>query len=345
MSAKEWINERFPIKGKSLTETLLKEEIPIHMKKWLFAMGTTPFILFPLQIITGMLLAFYFIPSTEMAFESVRYITEEVRMGFWIRGIHHWGANLMVISIFLHMMRVFFTHSYRKPRELNWVVGFVLLFLTLTISFTGYSLTYNQVSFWAATVGTNLVKEVPFIGTALLEMMRGGGDVTINTLTRFYTLHVWLLPIIITLIVVFHIVMIRLHGISEPKEFEKGHYEFYPNHLYKIIIVTLFLISFLSLMAVLLPPGLGEPADPANTPLHIKPEWYFFPVFLFLRLVPLSVGLSLTGLAVLLMTFWPFFETLFSKNEKTRNVISRIVGSIAIIILIVFTIIESFSLI
>ncbi|MBL7052695.1 MAG: cytochrome bc complex cytochrome b subunit [Candidatus Marinimicrobia bacterium] len=342
---KSWISERIPVESGKIKEALFGEKIPNHMKNWLLAMGTTPFILFPLQIITGMLLAFYFVPSTEMAFESVRHITEDIRYGFWMRGVHHWGANLMVISLFLHMMRVFFTHSYRKPRELNWIIGFVLLFLTLTISFTGYSLTYNQVSFWAATVGTNLVKEMPLIGGFLLEMLRGGEGVTANTLTRFYTLHVWVLPIVITLIIGVHILMMRMHGISEPEGFKKGHYDFYPGHFYKIIVVSLFLISVLSLFSVVLPPGLGEPANPAITPLHIKPEWYFFPVFLLLRLVPLKLGMAITGLSVILMIFWPFVEPMFSKKIKTRTTIANTIGMIAIVIMIAFTILETFSII
>lgn len=340
-----WTKERIPVDGDKLRDVLFNEKIPLHMKNWILAMGTTPFILLPLQIITGILLAFYFVPSTEMAFESVRHITEDIRYGFWMRGIHHWGANLMVISLFLHMMRVFFTQGYRKPREINWILGFLLLFLTLTISFTGYSLTYNQVSYWAATVGTNLVKEIPFVGEFLLSLLRGGEGITANTLTRFYSLHVMILPIFIVGIIGLHIVLIRSHGVSEPKGFKKGHYNFYPDHFYKIIVVTLFLISLLSLLSVILPPGIGEPADPVNTPLHIKPEWYFFPVFLLLRLIPLQIGLAITGLAIVLMVFWPFVEPLLSKKEETRTAASNIIGSIAILILIAFTVLEAFSII
>lgn len=334
---------RLPLNTQVVTDTLLSEKIPVHMKHWLFAMGTTPFILFPIQIITGLMLAFYFVPSPDLAYESVRFITEEVRMGFWVRGIHHWAANLMVISVFLHMMRVFFTRSYRKPRELNWIFGFILMFLTLTISFTGYSLTFNQLSFWAATVGTNMVAEVPFIGDQLLSWLRGSADVGTNTLTRFYTLHVWVLPIIITIMIALHIVMLRLQGISQPDGFPKKEYDFYPSHMNKIIIVGLFLLSLLSLLSVALPPGIGEPADPVNTPLHIQPEWYFFTIFLFLKWVPLDVGLLVTGLVITAMIFWPFLEPLLSKKEKHRALISYILGSATILILIIFTLIETFT--
>lgn len=348
MSIKKWIKERFPIDYEKFIEIneniFIKEPIPLHMKKWLFAMGTTPFILLPIQIITGILLAFYFVPSPEMAYESVRYITEEVRMGFWVRGFHSWGAHLMIIAIFLHMMRVFFTNAYRKPREINWIVGFILLVLMMTISFTGYSLTYNQLSYWAATVGTNLIEEVPLIGGFLVELLRGGENIGTNTLTRFYTLHVWLLPLIIMLMVVIHIIVLRVHGISEPEGYEKGYYAFYPMHFFKIILVTLFLLSLISLLTIIYPPGIGEPADPLNTPLHIKPEWYFYAIFLFLKFVPLKLGMLITGIAVLGMVFWPFIEPMLSKNEKKRTTISYIVGAITILILIVFTLIQTFTL-
>ncbi|MDZ7764390.1 MAG: cytochrome b N-terminal domain-containing protein [Melioribacteraceae bacterium] len=154
-------------------EVLMKEPIPAHVKHWYYALGATTLILFILQVVTGIMLTFYYIPSPEMAYESVRYITEEVRMGFYIRGLHRWGSNLMVIAIFLHMVRVFFTRAYRKPREMNWILGVVIFLSTLTLCFTGYSLVYNQLSYWAATVRTNMIKEIPLIGVPVLELLRG----------------------------------------------------------------------------------------------------------------------------------------------------------------------------
>ena len=343
MNTHSEIGKRLPINGGAIQDVLLKEQIPVHMKHWILAMGTTPFILFPIQIITGLMLAFYFVPSPDLAYESVRFITEEVNMGFWVRGIHHWAANLMVISIFLHMIRVFFTRSFQRPRELNWIFGFILLGLTLTISFTGYSLTYNQLSYWAATVGTNMVKEIPFIGEHILTWLRGSMDVGTNTLTRFYTLHVWVLPILISIMIALHIIVLRGHGISQPAGFPEETYGFYPSHFYKIIIVSLFLVALLSLLAVVFPPGLGEPADPVNTPLHIKPEWYFFPVFLFLKWVPLKLGLLIIGLAIIGMVFWPFLEPMLAKEEKKRRLISYSLGSITILTLVIFTLIETFT--
>jgi quinol-cytochrome oxidoreductase complex cytochrome b subunit len=346
MSTKEWFIERFPIDYKKFIEInehiFLKEPIPMHMKKWWYCSGAMPLILFMLQVGTGILLSFYFVPSPEMAYESVRHITEEVRLGFWVRGIHRWGSNLMVISLLLHITRVFFTSSYRKPREFNWIVGVLLFLLTLAFSFTGYSLINNQLAYWATTVGTNMFKEVPLIGTLLLDFLRGGDDVTANTLTRFFMIHVMFLPLAMFIIIAVHIIILRIHGVSEPEGFEKGHYAFYPHHFYKVILLTLFVISIISSLTIIYPPGLGVPADPLVTPLHIKPEWYFFPSYRFLKLVPLLTGIVLTTAFILAMIFWPFIEPVFSKDLKIRTRFSYLVGSLTIVFTVTLTVWEMF---
>jgi len=346
MKFKEWFKERFPIDYEKFIEInehiFLKEPIPMHMKKWWYCSGATPLILFALQVGTGILLSFYFVPSPEMAFESVRHITQDIRMGFWIRGIHRWGSNLMIIALLLHITRVFFTNAYRKPRELNWIVGVMLFLLTLGFSFTGYSLLNNQLAYWATTVGTNMFKEVPLIGGLLLDFLRGGPDVTANTLTRFFMIHVMFLPMMMVVVIAVHIIILRVHGMSELEGYEKGQYAFYPHHFQKIVIITLFLISFLSTLTIIFPPGLGVPADPAVTPLHIKPEWYFFPSYRFLKLVPLLAGIGLTTAFVLAMIFWPFIEPLISKNLKIRTKFSYMVGSLTIIFTVALTVWEMF---
>ncbi len=346
MKIKEWLKERFPIDYDKFIEInehiFLKEPIPMHMKKWWYCSGATPLILFALQVGTGILLSFYFVPSPEMAFESVRHISQDIRMGFWIRGIHRWGSNLMVIALLLHITRVFFTNAYRKPRELNWIVGVMLFFLTLGFSFTGYSLLNNQLAYWATTVGTNMFKEVPLIGGLLLDFLRGGQDVTANTLTRFFMIHVMFLPIMMVVVVAVHIIILRVHGMTELEGYKKGHYAFYPHHFQKIIIITLFLISVMSTLTIIFPPGLGTPADPAITPLHIKPEWYFFPSYRFLKLVPLLSGIAFTTAFVLAMMFWPFIEPIISKNLKIRTRFSYMVGSITIVFTVALTVWEMF---
>lgn len=340
----KWLKERFPIDYQKFIEMneniFIKEPIPLHMKKWFYCMGATPLILFGIQVFTGILLVFYYVPSKEMAYESVRHITEDIRMGYWIRGIHRWGSNLMIISLLLHILRVFFTRAYQKPREINWMIGMLLFLLTLAFSFTGYSLVYNQLSYWATTVGTNMIKEIPLIGGWLLVFMRGGEQVTANTLTRFYVLHVGMLPLLLIIFIALHIIILRVHGVSEPEGYPKGYYQFYPHHFYKIIIATLFLLVFISTLTVIYPPGLGEPANPAVTPQHIKPEWYFFPTYRFLKLVPLNIGIYGTAIFLVLMTFWPFIEPLFSKDPKKLRQITYSVGCLTLVVTIGLTIWE-----
>ncbi len=345
MSVKSWLKERFPIDYQKFVEIneniFIKEPIPKHMKKWLWCMGATPLILFALQVLTGIFLTFYFVPSPDMAFESVRHITEDVRMGYWVRGIHRWGSNLMIIALLLHIVRVFFTRAYQKPREINWIVGVVLFLLTLTFAFTGYSLTYNQLSYWATTVGTNMIKEVPLIGHTMLVFLRGGEEVTANTLTRFFTIHVGLLPPLMLLFVAIHIIILRVHGVSEPEGYPKGYYPFYPHHFYKIIIATLFLLALLSTLTVIYPPGTGIPADPTQTPVHIEPEWYFFPTYRFLKMVPLKVGIYATAAFLLAMIFWPFIDPLLSKKKERRRRIAYGIGGLTLIVTIGLTLLET----
>ncbi len=342
---RKWLLQRFPIDYQKFIEInekiFIKEPIPYHMKSWFFAMGATPLILFAFQVITGILLTFYYVPSPELAYESIRHVTEDVRFGFLIRGIHRWGSNLMIVSLFLHIVRVVFTRAYRAPRELNWIIGVLLLLTTLTFAFTGYSLLYNQLSYWATTVGTNLFKSLPLVGSTILNFLRGGENVNPNTLTRFFMVHVGLLPPIMTLLVFLHILVLRLHGVAEIEGREgEGYYSFYPSHFYKIIIATLFLITTMSALSIIFPPGLGEPATPDETPLHIKPEWYFYPVYRWLKLVPLNVGIYTIIAGLIVLTFWPFIDELLRKKIP-RIKMNYVFGTLFVTITIVLTVWEA----
>lgn len=341
----EWFRQRIPLNkektNKVLEEVVLKEPIPKHMKNWYYALGATPLLLFVFQVITGIFLTFYYVPSPEGAFESVRHITQDVEMGFWIRGLHRWASNFMVIAIFLHVVRVFFTRGYRKPRELNWVIGMLILFTTLGLCFTGYSLVYNQLSYWAATVGTNMLNEVPLVGESMLILLRGGSEVSGNTLTRFFNLHIGFLPTILFILLVIHIIMIRLHGVSnlEGMEGKEETYPFYPEHFYHTAVIGLFLLVTLSALTVILPPGIGEAANPSVTPQHIKPEWYFFAVYSLLKFLPLRLGIYLSIGVLIALTFWPFIdEYLRAKWPKVK--MHYWIGSIIIVLFLIFTVYE-----
>lgn len=340
-----WLRERIPFlsvgTARQVGELVLKEPLPTHMKNWFYALGVTPFVLFLYQVVTGILLTVYYVPSPDAAFESVRVITEEVRMGFWVRGLHRWGSSLMVIAIILHILRVFFTRAYRRPREVNWMIGVLLLFTTLGLCFTGYSLVYNQLSYWATTVGTNMIKEVPLLGSLLLDLLRGGSEVGSNTLTRFYNLHIGILPGVVLLLIIVHIVLVRLHGVSplEGREDEKETYPFYPEHFYHGLVIALFLLACMSALAAIYPPGLGEPANASVTPNHIKPEWYFFAVFSILKFVPLTTGIAFFIALVIALLFWPFLDGALRKRWPSVKA-QYWIGSITVVLFLLFTVYE-----
>ncbi|GMU36306.1 MAG: cytochrome b N-terminal domain-containing protein [Phycisphaerae bacterium] len=196
-------------------QEVTNEPVPGHIKRWWFALGGTPAYLFLIQLTTGILLSFYYVPSPEHAWESVRAITEAIPYGWFLRGIHKWAANLMIITVLLHMCRVYFSCAFRHPRQLNWVIGCGLLMCTLTLGFTGYSLVYEQLSYWGITVATELTAVIPVVGPLAANFMRGGEAVTPNTLTRMFNLHVGILPVTVVLLIGLHVTMIRLHGVSE----------------------------------------------------------------------------------------------------------------------------------
>ena len=168
-----WLHERVPLQSGQLRE-LTNEPVPNHLRRWWFCLGGTPAYLFVVQIVTGILLAIYYKPSPDTAYDSVRYITHEVSFGWYIRSVHKWAATLMIAAVILHQMRVYFTGAYRRPREINWMIGMCLLLCSLLIGFTGYSLVYEQLSYWGATVGANITGTVPLAGPLLRNMMLGG---------------------------------------------------------------------------------------------------------------------------------------------------------------------------
>jgi ubiquinol-cytochrome c reductase cytochrome b subunit len=196
-------------------DKMLKKPVPKHLN-WTFTLGACALFLFMVQAFTGVLLSFYYKPSPESAYESVQHIMVDVRFGWLIRQIHAWGANLMVAIVFLHMLRVFFYGSYKAPREMTWMVGVGLLFLTLTFAFTGYLLPWNQLAYWATTVGTEILASIPLIGKPLLHIARGGETVSGETLSRFYAVHTIILPGFTTMMIMLHLFMVRRQGISEP---------------------------------------------------------------------------------------------------------------------------------
>lgn len=199
---------------KSILHEAADHPVPHHARSFLYCFGGLTFLTFLVQVVTGMLLAVYYRPAPEMAYQSVKFITEEVAMGSVIRSIHSICSNLMVVLVIIHMLRVIYTGSYKPPRQFNWVAGVLLLQLVLGFCFTGYLLVWDQVGYWAAVIGTQIMGSVPVIGDMLLNLAQAGSKVTGYTLTRFYALHIVVLPVSAILLMGFHFFMVRKQGIS-----------------------------------------------------------------------------------------------------------------------------------
>lgn len=341
---KDWVATSAPIPLEWFKE-MSSEPVPNHLKRWWFCLGGTPAYLFTIQIITGILLTFYYVPEPERAYQSVFHITYSVQFGWIIRSLHKWSSHLMIIAVILHVMRVFITGAYRKPRELNWMIGCCILFCVLFFGFTGYSLVFEQLSYWGATVAANITQHVPLIGDFLARFMRGGESIQSNTLTRFFVFHTAMLPLVLTSLLVCHITLIRLLGVTEFKFEEeknqpKKHFPFFPNHLLTEIVIGLTLACVLTLLVVFFPARLGAPADPFSTPAHIKPEWYFYFTFRWLKLTSLQVGVLGTGIAGGILLFWPFLDRFLEKKFVGKE-ISVWLGIVGVLALITFTVWEA----
>ncbi len=339
---RNWIGERLPVSGQQFKE-LTNEPVPYHLKRWWFALGGTPAYLFIVQIFTGILLAFYYEASPAVAYESVEFITREVAFGWFIRSVHKWAATLMIAAVILHQIRVFFTGAYRRPREINWLIGMSLLACTLMTGFTGYSLVFEQLSYWGATVGANIADTTPLIGGFLKNMMLAGDSYNEATLSRFFILHAAVLPVTMVALIALHITVIRLQGVTEfqfrdesgttPKSFN-----FFPDHLYTEIIIGLILMVLLSALATIFPATMGSPADPLQTPEVIKPEWFFYVAFRWLKLFGGTAAVLSMGFIVFVMFAWPFIDGWIRKNTKYQeaSVWIGVAGALAVIALTVW---------
>ena len=212
-----WLDERLGLT--TLYDTILDRKVP--KVNWWFTLGSASLFLFLMQGITGIFLTVYYAPTPDHAYDSIEYIMNGVAFGWLIRGIHHWGASLMVLVVFIHMLRVFFYGAYKFPREITWLTGVLLLLSVLGMGFTGYLLPWNQKAYWATTVGTEIGGTVPFVGDFILRALRGGPDLSAITLARFFSVHIWMLPSLITLLITIHLYLVIRLGISNiPQEDE-----------------------------------------------------------------------------------------------------------------------------
>ncbi len=208
----EWLDERLGLT--TIYKVLLDRKVP--KVNWWYTLGSATLFLFIMQGLTGIFLLVYYAPTPDHAYDSVNYIMQDVHFGWLVRGIHHWGASFMVLFVFLHMLRVFYMGAYKYPRELTWVIGVFLFVLTLGMGFTGYLLPWNQRSYWATVVGTQIAGTPPIIGPWITRILRGGPDISALTLSRFFALHVWMIPGLMLLLVAAHLYLVVRIGISNP---------------------------------------------------------------------------------------------------------------------------------
>ena len=241
-----------------------------------FGLGGINVLLFIILFITGILLRFSYVPTVEGAYDSVMYLQQEVLFGRWLRNIHYFSAHLMVVTTFLHLVRVYYTHSLYKKRAKNWIYGMFLFLFVLCFNFTGYLLPWDQLAFWAVTVITQLVEYIPFVGTYLAEMVRGGDVINGNTLLNFYNLHTSVLPLLMIVFMSMHFWLVRkAGGVATPAEAPREMVDVRQNLVVREVFVAVLVIAVLLVFSAVFNAPIADQANPAVSPNPNKAPWYF----------------------------------------------------------------------
>jgi quinol-cytochrome oxidoreductase complex cytochrome b subunit len=322
-----WIDYRIPFVS-FLEHELHEYPTPRNLNYW-WNFGSLAGIILLIMIVTGIVLATQYTPNSVLAFDSVERIMRDVNYGWLIRYIHMNGASMFFLVVYIHLFRGLYYGSYKYPRELLWMLGVVILLLMMATAFMGYVLPWGQMSYWAATVITNLFSAVPVFGSKIVTLLWGGYNVGNPTLNRFFALH-YLLPFIIVAVVGLHLVALHQHGSNNPLGIDhKGPQDTIPFHPYYTIKdlfgLCVFLIFF-SVIVFYFPNALGHadnyiPANPLQTPAEIVPEWYFLPFYAILRSVPNKLaGVALMFSAVLVLFVVPWLDTSPVRSARFRPV-------------------------
>jgi ubiquinol-cytochrome c reductase cytochrome b subunit len=308
---RHWLEHRTGLE--TAIREFLYEDIP-DSSGWHQVFGSVALFLFLVQAFTGVLLAFNYTPAPGDAYYSLKYILTEVPAGALIHGLHHWGATMMIIVVVLHMTQVFLYGGYKKPREATWMVGVVLLLLVLAYGFTGYLLPWDNRAYWATVVGTQIASKAPLMGPYMERLLgaQPGGAVGIVAFARFFGLHVLILPPLTTLLIGFHVYLVRKHGVAPTPEDTRPLKKFFPEQVLKdtVAIFAAFAILWLAALFVRVP--LGQLADPTSTTYIPRPDWYFLFLFQLLKFFKGSLepvgSVVLPGLAVLALFLIPFLD-------------------------------------
>jgi ubiquinol-cytochrome c reductase cytochrome b subunit len=307
----QWFTDRWPVKP--VLRWSLEEQIPGGDTFW-YSLGAATLFVFVLQVVTGIWQLFWYVPTTEHAYQSVMYIRQEVPFGWLIHGLHSWGSNAFIVLVFLHILRVFVWGAYKHPRQLTWLVGTILLLLVLALTFTGALLPWDELGYWAAEVGTSIAGTVPIVGFFIKELMRGGADMNQATLSRFFIAHVAILPGILGALIAVHVVAFRQYGSVGPwnEEKRKKFGWFWPDQIVKdLIVMVVIFVALVGLSAFWRAPVTG-PADRMDNITTPKPEWQFLFLYQFLKLFKgrwEPVGTAGVPLLLFLILFLlPFYD-------------------------------------
>lgn len=299
---------------------------PINLN-YLWSFGSAAGMCLVIQIVTGILLAMHYTPHIEMAFNSVEHIMRDVNNGWLIRYLHANGASMFFIVVYCHIFRGLYYGSYMYPREKLWISGVIIFLLMMATAFMGYVLPWGQMSFWGATVITNLFSAIPFVGNSIVEWLWGGFSVSNATLNRFFSLH-YLMPFVISGFVIIHLSLLHKDGSNNPLGINTNvqTMPFYPYFYVKDLFAFLILVLALSFIVFYYPNALGHPdnyipANPMSTPSHIVPEWYFLPFYAILRSIPDKLGGVIAMIsAILVLMVLPFMNTSKVRSGQFRPI-------------------------
>jgi ubiquinol-cytochrome c reductase cytochrome b subunit len=316
----DWLHDRSGYRAG--LETMLDEPLPPGTG-WAFTLGSVLLFLVSVQLLTGGVLTLYYAPTPDHAHDSVRYITNDVRLGWLVRGLHFFGASFIVVFAGLHLLRVIVLGSYKKPRELTWLSGVALLMLILAFALTGYLLPWDQRAYWATVVTINIAASAPVIGDLVATVMRGGPEIGALTLSRWYAAHVVLLPGAFVALIVAHIFLMRKHGISGPIRPREGRApRFYPDQAAKDLAVVAMVAAVLLTLVVRGLPPLERVADPTDATYVPRPEWYFLSLFQLLKYFPgrLEIVASqvIPGLAIGVLAMLPWLDRSTHRDPRRR---------------------------
>ena len=321
----QWLEKRLPIGG-LIHSSFVVYPVPRNLNYWWTFGGILAFMLAS-QMITGIILAMHYTPNVHLAFDSVESIMRDVNYGWLLRYLHATGASMFFLAVYIHMFRGIYYGSYKEPREVLWILGVIIYLLMMATGFMGYVLVWGQMSFWAATVITNLFSAIPGVGDAIVTWLWGGFAVGNPTLNRFYSLH-YLLPFVIAGVVVLHVWALHVAGQNNPAGIEpksaKDVVPFTPHATAKDAFgLAVFLIVF-AWFVFYIPNFLGHadnyiPANPAVTPTHIVPEWYYLPFYAILRAIPNKLmGVCALFGSILILAFLPWLDTSRVRSANFR---------------------------